>query len=648
MSTKNLRQSGKHILNLPRRAVKTAANSRSGRTMRTAVWHLRHGGPMGVARWVGRKLGPAMNDRAFDPMKMPELTPTMRAKAFGHVRAAVILDEFSAQAWGYEFSTIPVTPQGWLTEISEGIDLLLVESAWNGNSGAWQYQLTGSQAPSAALRDLVAHCKENGIPTVFWNKEDPPHYEDFLDTARLFDAVFTSDSNLIPQYRRDLGHNRIEAMSFAAQPAVHNPIRDPKIPYQQGDVAFAGMYFAHKYPERREQMKLLLDAAVAASRRMRNGLTIYSRFVGQDAKYQFPEPYADHVVGSLPYRKMLSAYKAFKVFLNVNSVVDSPSMCARRIFEISAAGTPVVTTPSRAIGEFFDSSEITVVDSPDEAEWALRALVNSPELRDRMVHRAQRKIWSHHTYTHRAQSVLHAAGLGDEKAKGSSLKKISVIVSTNRPEQLDHVLTQVGRQTGVDLELLYLTHGFELDAAEFRRKVDSNDIAEATLLAGNQEWTLGRCLNELVHRAQGDYIAKFDDDDYYAQHYLQDQFNAITYSGADVVGKQASYLYLESRDLMILRNPGHEHRWTDFVAGPTLFAPAAIFREIPFDDVSRGEDTAFLREASLLGKRIYSSDRFNFMQSRAATGHTWEVEDLEFLANGRVESVGLTLNHVEC
>ncbi|MEK8227731.1 glycosyltransferase [Oerskovia sp. M15] len=33
--------------------------------------------------------------------------------------------------------------------------------------------------------------------------------------------------------------------------------------------------------------------------------------------------------------------------------MDSPSMCARRVFEITACGTPVVTTPSRAIGEFF-------------------------------------------------------------------------------------------------------------------------------------------------------------------------------------------------------------------------------------------------------------------------------------------------------
>ena len=74
------------------------------------------------------------------------------------------------------------------------------------------------------------------------------------------------------------------------------------------------------------------------------------------------------MVGSLNYAQMLTAYRAYKVFLNVNSVVESPSMCARRIFEISASGTPVVSAPSAAIGQFFEADEVPVAASPQEAE----------------------------------------------------------------------------------------------------------------------------------------------------------------------------------------------------------------------------------------------------------------------------------------
>ena len=48
-------------------------------------------------------------------------------------------------------------------------------------------------------------------------------------------------------------------------------------------------------------------------------------------------------MGELPYDQMLAAYKMYKVFLNVNSVIDSPTMCARRVFELSACSTPVVS-----------------------------------------------------------------------------------------------------------------------------------------------------------------------------------------------------------------------------------------------------------------------------------------------------------------
>ena len=65
------------------------------------------------------------------------------------------------------------------------------------------------------LQALVQHCRDAGVPTVFWNKEDPPHFEDFLDTARLFDHVFTTDAECVPAYRERLGHDRVGVLPFA-------------------------------------------------------------------------------------------------------------------------------------------------------------------------------------------------------------------------------------------------------------------------------------------------------------------------------------------------------------------------------------------------------------------------------------------------
>jgi spore maturation protein CgeB len=657
------------------------------RSLRRTLWHLRHGGVQQARKHLRRaRLGldagpaprpleaapgaPAPASRRSSPfgaragvspggapagytLDFLPAEPTDRPRRFADVTVATILDDFSELAWGYEFTTVALTPQGWREDLQRHrIDLLLVESAWAGSGKAWQYQLTGSKAPSEELRALVARCRELGIPAVFWNKEDPPHFEDFLDTARLFDAVFTSDSRLIERYREALGHERVAPLPFAAQDAMHNPIR-PQWGFHERDVAFAGMYFAHKFPERREQMDLLLGAAEEASRRMPTGLEIFSRFLGDDERYQFPEPYDRRVVGGLPYAKMLTAYKGYKAFLNVNSVTESPSMCARRVFEITASGTPVVTTRSEAIPRFFTENQVPVVDTPEQARDVLRSLVRSPELNDRTVHLAQRTIWRHHTYSHRAVDVLRAAGLEHDAgglafAERLRLPSVSALVSTNRPHQLEHVIRTVGAFQDVETELVLLTHGFEPARGEVARLAREAGIADVRILHAEPGVPLGACLNRLVDAAAGEVMTKVDDDDLYGPQYLADLLRALRFSGADVVGKQAHYMHLKETDATLLRFAEREHRWTDFVMGPTITGTAETFRTTPFAEVSRGEDSNFLVSVLDAGGRIYSADRFNFCQMRhsAEGGHAWAVEDREILASGELKYYGLNTAHM--
>ena len=161
---------------------------------------------------------------------------------------------------------------------------------------------------------------------------------------------------------------------------------------------------------------------------------------------------------------------------------------------------------------------------------------------------------------------------------------------------------------------------------------------------------LGECLNLLVRASSGDVVAKMDDDDLYGPRYLSDQLHAMDYSGADVVGKQAHYMYLKGLDATILRFPEREHQYTDFVAGPTIVARRELALAVPFLPTSRGEDTAFLRNAAAAGATLYAADRFNFVQVRNDSGiaHTWDVTSSELLANSRVEFFGRNQGHIFC
>lgn len=538
---------------------------------------------------------------------------------------ATILDPFSELAFRYEWTQVPVHREGWAAQLEKaGAQLLFVESAWKGNEGAWQHAMQAN-APHADLVALVAWCRERGIPSVFWNKEDPPNYDRFIATAKLFDQVFTVDAGVIPDYQRDLGHDRVGLLPFGAQPRIHNPVRHDRNgarrPYE---VAFAGTYFAEKHPERRAQMEYVLDPA----RDM--GLHIYSRMQRDDSRYRFPMKYRPNIVGSLPYDKMLAAYTAYKVFLNVNSVVDSPSMCPRRLFELSAAQTAVVSSPAASIPEFF-GDDITVVHDADETLVRLGNLLKHDDLRDRQALRAHRRVMAGHTYGHRVDTVLGSVGLPVRQRDES----VSVIVPTMRPDQLDNVWRFMAAQVHPEVELVLVPHGFEPEAALLDRLRGEHGFDRFRVVPGAKELTLGSLMNLGVEASEGHYVAKLDDDNYYGPHFLSDLVRAFDYTDAQVVGKWAHYVHIgDETGPTLLRFENSEHRYVRLVQGGTIVTPRPVALDVRFEDVPRQVDTTFLDKIHAGGGRVYSTDRWNFVSMRGADpgAHTWKVSHEDLLA----------------
>lgn len=538
------------------------------------------------------------------------------------LRVAVIVDPFTELALCYEWQQIAITPDRWREQLNaDPPKLLFVESAWRGNSGAWRLHMTRVGGPSAELRELVAWCKEQGVPTVFWNKEDPPNYERFIETAKLFDHVFTVDADRIPEYRHDLGHERVGILPFAAQPRIHNPIQ--RGPGRIYDVAFAGSYFADKHPERRAQMGYVLEPALDF------GLHIYSRLQDDDDRYRFPPAYRSHIVGSLPYEQMLTAYASYKVFLNVNSVTTSRSMCARRLFELSAAQTAVITAPAESVEPFF-GDDVEVVRNAEEARQALATLIQHDEYRDRLGLRAHRRVFDGNLYTHRVDTVLGAVGLPASKHR----QAISVVVPTNRPSQLNHVLSFIGAQRHPQVQLVLVQHGFTTPDDELMARAKESGVDEVVAVGAESRLTLGACMNLGIVAADGDFVAKMDDDNFYGAEYLSDLVRAFSYTDAEVVGKWAHLVHLEATGATLLRFPHAEHRYVRLVQGGTLLMRRDTAATIGFENLPRRVDTTFLDKVRAHGGSVYSTDRFNFVSIRRANAgsHTWKITEKELLA----------------
>lgn len=571
--------------------------------------------------------------------EFPDSRAIERPVTHPEIKVAIVADEFTIESFRYEWHLKLLSKENWREEVeSFAPDFLFVESAWEGNSGNWRYQLVGNSAPRDEIVQLVSFCRSNGIPTAFWNKEDPPHFEDFLKTASLFDYIFTTEEALIGEYERRTGHSNVALLPFAAQPALHNPVAIPGVARDRS-VVFGGMYFRDKYPERRGQMDRLLQAA------SRVGLDIYSRNPGDDIRYRYPDTLSSFVKGSLRYTQMISAYHAYKVAVNVNSVVGSQSMCARRIFEATACGAAVVTEPTPAIERYFPGDLLSQVANQESAYHTIRSLVRSDEFRDRKVLAAQREVWRNHTYTQRARTIMDLIGI----VYGSSETTISYFVSTNRPDNLRLIFENVARQSVKNSELLIATHGFVVEESKIVGLTEEFGLESVRVFPIDSEKSLGHCLNTLVQESNGEVLLRMDDDDFYGRWYAEDMVHALEFSQADLLGKSATYIYFEDMDATVLTFPGKEDRFTDFVRGATFGGPRETFVNYPFPESTRSEDSSVLERLRRDGKKIYATNRFNYAVIRNGDKekHTWQVDDISLFGTGEMKFRGFDPNQIE-
>ena len=538
-----------------------------------------------------------------------------------------ILDEFSHVCLAPEVELAPASP-GALDTLN-GADLLLAETAWNGNGGQWVYAFSNF-GKSEALPELLAAANRSEVTSVLWNKEDPASFDLFLPAAREFDHVVTTDVECVPRYRSELGHGRVHTMMFAAQPAIHNPIGRP--PEPAADACFAGAWRGHKYPERGRDLAMILDGALRAG-----PLVIFDReaATGSDPSVSFPPRFQSSIAGSLPYDQMVVEYKRHAVFLNANAIVRSPSMLSRRVFEILASRTPVVSSNSAAI-ETHLADVVFTPASVEEAAEIVGELLHDRDHRDRVGQRGYRLVHREHTYERRVAALLEDIGLETPTTRTPS---IDVICVSNRPQQVERVFANFERQVNVDARLVFVTNadGFDLDG--LRNRIEA--LPGSRLLTLPPDLTLGECLNEAISGCTGTHWAKFDDDDLYGAHYLEDQMLAIGCSGAAVVGKRTFHAYVESADSTVVRNEGHEFAPTSYVMGGTIVADRNAVGPISWPTLPSGSDSVFLRACRNAGLSVFSTDRFNYLMERRASGdHTWTVADHDFLRDCREVAAG--------
>lgn len=516
------------------------------------------------------------------PLPDRETLPATPSQTFpdrvAELRVAAIMDDFTRESFRHCCELRQLTPGSWQQELTEfRPHLILVESAWKGENEQWARKI---YPLSPELAQMLAWARESGIPTAFWNKEDPVHFSVFLPTARLFDHVFTTDIDCLKGYRAELGHDRVHLLPFACEPRTHNPIEVyPRI----DGFCFAGSYYV-KYPERQRDFSTIVDALRKVSL-----VDIYDRNHGKsEPSLQFPDVYVPLIRGNLPYDQIDRAYKGYRYGININTVKQSQSMFARRAFDLLASNTITVSNFSRGLRLMFGD----LVVSSDDGQEVTRRL--EPLLADERTYRkfrlqGLRKVMSEHTYEDRLAFV---ASKLTGRTPTSSLPHIRVIARAADRNEVEAVLASYTRQLYAHRSLL-LVLGGDLNASEFPagEDVEIRSETEACTMSASDGAA---------------FIAVFSPRDYYGANYLTDLALATRYSTAQVIGKAARFQSTADGTVELQGDGG---QYQDATSLPLR---AAIVRSDVLGSASVAELAAAPETVAAPGLAALSIDEYNY------------------------------------
>ena len=204
---------------------------------------------------------------------------------------------------------------------------------------------------------------------------------------------------------------------------------------------------------------------------------------------------------------------------------------------------------------------------------------------------------------------------------------VSVICSTNRPDFIKQLLANYQRQTYVPRELIIVLNNNAINLREWRLK--TAQFPDIQVYQLDEQINLGECLNYAIEKSNLDYIANFNDDDYYGSPYLDHAMAAFTYTDADIVGKGSMYVYFKASKKLVNMWPDRENCYVQAVAGATLVFKKEVFEKVRFPDLNSGEDPHFNFECFRRGYKIYATDRFNYVYIRDENpdNHTWNIKD---------------------
>jgi len=402
------------------------------------------------------------------------------------LKVAMITDDFLFNTYKDVANCVALHPDHWHDQIRSS-DLLFIISGWKGIGEEWRgISLEKTESRQLVLK-IIEYCKHNNIPAVFYSIEDPPNYHKFIEIARHCDYVFTAASEMLPVYQSDCGHDRTYVLMNSANPFFHNPVGSYNVPKLQ-EVLFSGSWYKC-YPERGDDMRTIFDGVISSNR----GLKIIDRnFSSKGGEFIFPDKYIPHISPEIPHELLQKVHKLYDWAININTVKESPTMFASRVYELEAIGNLLLSNYSVGVNSYLPA--VYTVQDSGEVRRILDTL-SPEEIRERQAVGIRHAMAGNTCFDRFAELSRHI-GLPEI----SQIRTVAVVVK----EITERVICQFESQSYSDKELI---------------------------MEDELQSSYGRF----------DVVAFFDDRAEYGEFYLEDMINGFKYTDSDYITKDSHY-----------------------------------------------------------------------------------------------------------
>jgi glycosyltransferase involved in cell wall biosynthesis len=208
-----------------------------------------------------------------------------------------------------------------------------------------------------------------------------------------------------------------------------------------------------------------------------------------------------------------------------------------------------------------------------------------------------------------------------------------------RPAFMNNLFGNYDRQLWKDKEMIIVLNKNSMDLGLWTKRAKQYPKNKVRVFKLPEKYTLGKCLNYAISRANGGIITKFDDDDYYGPKYLTESMRALKRVKASIVGKHTSYIYFEEKSALMVFRSGGEWRYLRGIKGGTLLFRKSVWNRVKFPEHKLvGTDSEWIKRCIRRGYRTYSVSKKHYVciRRKNTKSHTQKKSTRSYMSHCRL------------